>query len=142
MEPMKHISILSLCFFFILTLGAQAQELLKVQAFHSIATGRGGIKTPTYLKFEEQLNRGRKARGVFRKCLKKGTPAAKLYGALGLYHLNKPEGEQALTSLLGNQDPLPILRGCIISETTVGALSKDFLDGTGKLVTFRMFLPN
>ena len=129
---MKKIASLIISFLVVLTLAAQAEELAQVRSFHSAATGRGQGMSPTYRIFEEQRLRGVEARPVFLRCLQRGTPAARLYGAWGLYELNKEEGLAALRTLLEDEESVPFMKGCLLGDSTVGAEAQSLLKSFSK----------
>lgn len=129
---MKKIASLIISFLFVLTLAAQAEELSQVRSFHSATTGRGAGTSPIFMKFEEQRLRGVEARPVFLRCLQKGTPAARLYGAWGLYELNKEEGLAALRTLLEDEESVPFMKGCLLGDSTVGAEAESLLENFTK----------
>ena len=108
------------------------------------ATGRLPVtktchQSQNYQAFRAEVERGEAAAPLFEELLKTGTPAAKLYSALGLYHLDRERGVKALQSLSGDTTKVSEMNGCMVDETTVGATAKMLL-GDNEAVA-RAYLP-
>jgi hypothetical protein len=120
---------------------ASAQELVNSPALHVRATGYAGSKSATYLVFEKALQQGAESRPLYLKCLAEGTPAAKLYGALGLYALNRADGQEALRWLSKDDSKVPFMSGCLLSEEQVSRLAEELLSDEPNTLSVRSFLP-
>ena len=104
-------------------------EFSTVPALHASAVGYAGTESEIHKSFRALLEKGDGAKPIFQECLKSGTPAAKLYSAIGLHRLNAEEGKKALLSLMESQEPVTVMQGCILSNETVGGVARDFLSG-------------
>ena len=130
-------------FAFLFLLGtSSAQELLHSSELHGPAVGYAGQKSDTYKVFATALKQGQRSKPLFQKCLKGGTPAAKLYGALGLYSLDPREGREALAQLRGDSNEVSMLKGCILERSTVGELAEKLLSKEKNSLDPEYFLPN
>ena len=127
--------------FLALSSATWSQELLSVKELHTFATGYAGSKSATYQIFEQELNKAEAARPVFEKCLKSGTPAAKLYGAMGLYSLDAAEGKEALKRLAKSEGKVKVLSGCILSEYKVSEVADELLNSEDGLSVHSFLLP-
>ena len=125
---------------FLLTGSLSAQELLSSPEFHARATGFAGQQSDTYKVFADALAKGTQSRLLFRKCLQEGTPAAKLYGAIGLYQLDPEAGRRALLNLRANKSQVVFFHGCIKCHEQVGALASELLSKDGKTLSLRSFI--
>ena len=128
------------CFSLLFT-GGSAEELLTTTELHVRSTGYGGAESATYKVFAATLAKGESSRAVFEECLKDGPAAAKLYGAIGLYHLDPEAGRQALLNLRTDQSKVKLLQGCIMSEQRVGDLAAQLLSEDNNTLSFRSFIP-
>lgn len=134
---MRPIHKLLIALLFLMTLPTGAEPKFEdVPALHTSAVGYAGTESEVYKSFRAVLNKGEKARPIFQRCLKSGTPAAKLYSAIGLYKLDPEEGKAALKSLADSEEKVPYMRGCIVSTQTVGELATNMLSGKLSLVSF------
>lgn len=106
---------------------AEQRGLARVSGFDTVATGFAGTKSDNYKTFEAELARGAKAAPVFEKALKEGTPAARLYAAVGLFKLDEGRGKAALESLRSDGARVWSTEGCDREETTVGAMATRLL---------------
>jgi hypothetical protein len=124
----------------LLAIPGGAQELISSTELHTSAVGFAGQKSPTFQSFENVLKQGESAETVFIKCLKDGTPAARLYGAIGLFSLDKEKGQKALQSLSGDHDTVTLFQGCIKSNHEVGELATALLKEDGRTVHLGSFM--
>ena len=85
---MPKIKMIILALVFATILPVSAQEFSDVPALHTFAVGYAGAESKVYQSFRAVLDKGEAARPIFRRCLKTGSPAAKLYSAIGLYKLD------------------------------------------------------
>lgn len=121
----------------VLSLGALAEptlNLAKVTSFDSRATGYGGTESSNYKAFRSELERGAQAAPLFAELLANGSPEARLYSALGLYHLDKSRGVAALENLRTDSSPLRTLSGCLGFQSTVGATARGLLKNDGQAI--------
>lgn len=126
----------------LMSLSAHAESTLKlseVVRFDGRAVGYAATESQNYQAFRAEVERGEAAAPLFEELLKTGTPAAKLYSALGLYHLDRERGVKALQSLSGDTTKVSEMNGCMVDETTVGATAKMLL-GDNEAVA-RAYLP-
>ena len=114
-------------------------EFATVPALHASHVGYAGTESEIHKSFRAVLEKGDAAKPISQECLKSGTPAAKLYSAIGLYRLDVEEGKKALMSLVENQEPVPVMQGCIVSNETVGGVARDFLSGNNRGYTMASF---
>lgn len=115
---------------FLLATGVQAApslELAQVTRFDGSHVGYAGSASPNYEAFRAVFNQGQQARAIFEKTLQDGTPAAKVYSAIGLYHIDPEAGIKALSALQGDSSDLESLNGCLALRTTVSELATEFL---------------
>ena len=134
MNRFKQLLTLSLLLGLMASVSSQELTLSQVTQFDSARTGRGAGESQTYRLYSIQLERGEEARPVFLDCLKQGTPPARLYGALGLYHLDSKAGKLALQDLLQDSSPVNFTDGCLIMSLSVQELAKRLLsDGPDAL---------
>jgi hypothetical protein len=85
--------------------------LAEVNRVDSSAIGYAGSASPNYEAFKAELARGEAARPLFEKLIKEGTPAAKIYSAMGLYGLDQRQGRQALVALQNDKSKLELMTG-------------------------------
>lgn len=134
---MRHLIVILLA---TLGLAAQAEPTLKlaeVTRFDSSVIGYAASASPNYEAFRQALRQGEAAAPLFAELLKTGTPAAKLYSAIGLYHLDQKRGVQALQSLSDSSEPVSSLMGCLMNQSTVGETAKELLkDGQAGVRTY------
>lgn len=114
-------------------------KLAEVARFDASAIGYAAAASPNYQAFRVELNRGEAARPLFEELLERGTPAAKLYSALGLYHLDRARGSLALEKLKGDKAPVSGMSGCMMEEATVGQMAAELLKDNGSAT--RAYLP-
>ena len=127
---------------FALLAGAvSAQDLLTSPEFHSRATGFAAQESAIYKVFAQAVAQGEQSRTLFQKCLKQGTPAAKLYGAIGLYHLDPKHGREALESLQSDQARVALFDGCLKVEQKVGTIAAGLLSDDKNSMNPEYFLP-
>lgn len=132
-------SIILFLILLISSLSALAEGLAQVEQFHPRATGYAGSESATYLIFKAQVQRGEEARETFQQCLKKGTPAGRLYGAVGLWKLDPEEGQRALTALASDQAPVDLMSGCLMMRSTVGEIARDLLSEQPQNLSLQSF---
>ena len=136
---MPNLRLIIIALLFATILPVSAQEFADVPALHTFAVGYGGTESKVYKSFRAVLDKGEKAKPIFRQCLKTGSPAAKLYSAIGLYKLDPKEGTTALKSLASSDEQVPVMQGCIVSTYTVGEVASDLLSPDPQLLSFRAF---
>lgn len=100
----------------------------EAKRFESRAVGEGGTTSETWLAFKRELEKGAEARPVFERWLRQGSPAARLYSAIGLYKLQPLRGTEALRELLRDTSAVITVDGCEVEETTVDQVAKRLLD--------------
>ncbi len=123
-----------------LTVHAETQlKLAEVERFDASAIGYAAAASPNYKAFRAELNRGKAAVPLFEELLERGTPAAKLYSALGLYHFDKTRGVRALEGLKGDSAPVSGMSGCMMEQATVGEMAAELLKDGGSAT--RAYLP-
>lgn len=137
---MRHLIVI---LFAALSLAAHAEPTLKlaeVSRFDTNAIGYAASASPNYEAFRRALGQGEAAAPLFAELLKTGTPAAKLYSAIALYHLDQKRGVQALESLSDSSETVSSLMGCLMNQSTVGEIAKGLLkDGQAGV---RAYLPH
>lgn len=122
---------------FALAIGSLAQsELATTTRFEAPAIGVAATKGAGYLAFQTELQRGAEAQPLFQDLLQHGTPAARLYAALGLYSLDRERGLQALQNLTSDASEVTSYNGCEAEVTTVGAVAKSFLGDDGATIRY------
>lgn len=133
----------SLCLLLLVTFSlaspSVAQELAQVPALHTSAVGYGASQSDIHKSFAAVVARGEAGRDELERCLTSGTPAAKLYGAIGLYKLDPKDGRAALRRLLNDKSEVLFLQGCLGNRLTVKALATDLLSQKPKYVSFGAF---
>ena len=134
-------SILLVLFIVTLTLTAVAQDFSQIPALHARATGIAGEESSNYKVFAKTLEQGARSKPLYLQALKSGTPAAKIYAALGLWTLDREQGKLALEQLVDDKEPLVLLSGCCSETITVGQVAKDLLSNKQTYVSFDSFLP-
>lgn len=136
---MPKLKLIVIALLFATILPVSAQEFADVPALHTFAVGYAGTESKVYKSFRAVLDKGEEAKPIFRQCLKTGSPAAKLYSAIGLYKLDPQEGTTALKSLASSDEKVPVMQGCIVSTYTVGEVASDLLSPNPQLLSFRAF---
>lgn len=107
--------------------GPELPALALVDRFDDSHIGYAGSASPNYDAFRAEYGRGNAARPVFEKILEKGTPAARIYAAIGLYGLDKTRGMEVLQEMKADKAPVTAMSGCMQWETTVGELVTELL---------------
>lgn len=110
---------------------------LEVKAFEMVKAAErfsiGGIGVAgTIAPAETALRLIVKAQDGLQQCqtlLKEGTPEGKLYGLLGVKLLDKKAFEAAVTPFLADKTKVKSASGCELSESTVGAIAKEIVEG-------------
>ena len=129
---MRHLALILMILLGSVAWAATDLPLAEVSRFDGSAIGYAGSPSPSYAAFAAELEKGAAARPLFEQTLKEGTPAARLYAALGLYSLDKERGTAALQSLCSDSSPLQTMHGCLMSDTTVGAMAAELLKNDGE----------
>lgn len=125
---MKKVTLILLALATLLILPAEAEpRLLEVSELHTLAVGYAGEESDIHKSFRTVLELGDEAKPIFRRALKTGTPAAKLYGAIGLYRLDPKEGREALQVLSRSKEKVSVMQGCLVFEETVGEVAEQLL---------------
>lgn len=120
-----------------LTLGAYAQThpLAQVARFDNAHIGYAASQSPNYAAFTSVL-KTEQAETVFTEVLDNGTPAGRLYAAVGLYHLDEQKGRAALSQLSRDQSGLETMNGCMVFETTLGEVAAELLSDSAALQSY------
>ena len=118
-----------------------AEELKTVGELHTSAVYYEAVESPVFKAFKAEVQKGVKALPTFQACLQDGSPAAKVYGALGIWSVDEKKGRAAMTNLLGDMDKLSLLNGCLKRLTTVDAVAKDLLDNSDDTLSRISFIP-
>jgi hypothetical protein len=139
MRPLLFCFVLMLSSLAALAEPAQQISLAEVGRFDSSLIGFGATPSPNFEAFQMARARGAEAAPLFEKLLKQGSPAARLYSAIGLYGLDRARGVAALESLRSDQARVETMEGCMMHETTVGGVAVELLAGGGEAL--RSYLP-
>lgn len=123
----------------LMTMAWAALPLGQVQRFDNRAIGFAGGESPNYEAFRAELAKGAAARPQFERLIKEGSPAARIYSAIGLYSLDKAAGTKALQNLKADTAPLKTMNGCLMNDTTVGKTASELLANGGEEIQF--YLP-
>ncbi len=123
----------------LVTMAWAAPSLGQVGRFDNRAIGYAGGESPNYEAFRTELAKGASARPEFERLVKEGSPAARIYSAIGLYSLDKAAGTKALEGLKADSSPLKTMNGCLMNDTTVGKTAQGLLANGGEEIQF--YLP-
>lgn len=67
---------------------------------------------------------------ILERVLESATPEAKSYALVGIYNLNRARFEVLASPLRSSESRVLIVRGCIISRTTLGSIIRSIEAGT------------
>lgn len=123
-------------FVLILIVVAVAQDFSQYDQLDTRFTGRGARESETYQAFSHLVQTQDLTR---LRALSKGSPAARLYGAIGLSKLRSREGRQALQRLSGDSDQVVVRQGCVLWRTSVGEVAKQLLSETKQDLSLSQF---
>lgn len=102
-------------------------DFASLEALHSRATGFGLQRSETYQCFRDVLELEDEAVSIFREVLNSGTPAARLYSAIGLCKLEPHEGKEALQALTLSTSQVLYWHGCFETMGPVCELAQKLL---------------
>lgn len=95
-----------------------------------------------YKGFEKMLQQGEASREQFWQMVREGKPAARLYGAVGLWHLNPIDGKAALEELVDDEDNVICRSGAFSYRKSVGWAARQLLDDKPDgILKLSLFLP-
>ena len=115
---------------------ATAENLMDCKVLESRFIGRGASTSPNFERFSAMV-KNQDTDGL--KKLAKGSPAARLYGALGLYQIDKKSGRKALKALVADQSEVTVMQGCVIQQSTISDVAEQLLDGNRKSFSLSAF---
>jgi hypothetical protein len=110
-------------------LPAELVTLRNATGLQGGAIGFAGQPSTLYQAFEKALQAGKKYRPGIEQILREGRPGGRIYAAMLLANLDPKAGRQALEQMRSDKTALKEVSGCIIFETTVGAVVDDILKG-------------
>jgi hypothetical protein len=107
------------------------QTLRTVERFTIGGVGKSGDPAQAELSFRALLKRP-DAVAECQKLIADASPAGQLYGLLGLRLLDPKAFQTALPRYKGSKASIPTMSGCIVQQTTAGAVAADIEQGTIK----------
>jgi hypothetical protein len=110
-------------------LPAELVTLRNAAGLQGSAIGFAGQPSTLYQAFKKALQAGTKYRPGIEQILREGRPGGRIYAAMLLANLDPKAGRQALEQMRSDKTVLREVSGCIVSETTVGAVVNDILQG-------------
>lgn len=107
------------------------QKLLTVELFTIGAVGGPGIISQSEIWFRAMLQRP-DAVAECQKLISNASPAGQLYGLLGLRRLDQKAFVEALPKFKDAKAPVRTMVGCILTESSTGAIASGIEKGTTK----------
>lgn len=88
------------------------KRLRSADECHACLIKMGGERSATFAAFERLARRGRRAVPGLQELLMHGSPAGRLYGAIGLCYVDPAQGRIALEGLCQDDAPVVTMAGC------------------------------
>lgn len=98
--------------------------LAQVTQFDARSSAESGSESASYMAFRHEVSKREKALPLYYQLLIEGSPAARLYAAIGLYSVDVKEGKRALRVLWDDPSRVTISDGLGRQDTTVGLVAQ------------------